>query len=235
MIDQLSKNYRVIAPDMLGFGSSDSPKGYDIYSEEKHASRLLDLMDALNVNNWTHVMHDAGGLWTWELFKKQPNRISKLVILNTIIYKEGFRPPIRFKPGIIAKTATWSYRNGITTNMMLNGLFKSGLTKNNLNKIDVEGYKKSLREGKTRAMYYFFSRTCNVLTDYSKVVSKIDIPVAIIWGANDSFLKWKLQSDTVIKDLKISTDNIHLLDAKHFIQEEQPEKINTLILDFLKN
>jgi pimeloyl-ACP methyl ester carboxylesterase len=119
--------------------------------------------------------------------------------------------------------------------MMLNGLFKSGLTKNNLNKIDVEGYKKSLREGKTRAMYYFFSRTCNVLTDYSKVVSKIDIPVAIIWGANDSFLKWKLQSDTVIKDLKISTDNIHLLDAKHFIQEEQPEKINTLILDFLKN
>jgi haloalkane dehalogenase len=170
MIDQLSKNYRVIAPDMLGFGSSDSPKGYDIYSEEKHASRLLDLMDALNVNNWTHVMHDAGGLWPWELFKKQPNRISKLVILNTIIYKEGFRPPIRFKPGIIAKTATWSYRNGITTNMMLNGLFKSGLTKNNLNKIDVEGYKKSLREGKTRAMYYFFSRTCNVLTDYSKVV-----------------------------------------------------------------
>jgi pimeloyl-ACP methyl ester carboxylesterase len=110
--------------------------------------------------------------------------------------------------------------------MMLNGLFKSGLTKNNLNKIDVEGYKKSLREGKTRAMYYFFSRNCNVLTDYSKVVSKIDIPVAIIWGANDSFLKWKLQSDTVIKDLKISTDNI---------QEEQPEKINTLILDFLKN
>ncbi|MFT5626985.1 MAG: pimeloyl-ACP methyl ester carboxylesterase [Dokdonia sp.] len=103
MIDQLSKNYRVIAPDMLGFGSSDSPKGYDIYSEEKHASRLLDLMDALNVNNWTHVMHDAGGLWTWELFKKQPNRISKLVILNTIIYKEGFSLQYVLNQGLLLK------------------------------------------------------------------------------------------------------------------------------------
>lgn len=235
MIDELSQNYRVIAPDMLGFGSSGSPKGYDIYSEEKHAIRLISLMDELKVENWTHVMHDAGGLWTWELFKKQPNRISNLVILNTIIYKEGFNPPIRFKPGIIAKTAMWSYRNGISTNMMLNGLFKSGLTKNNLNKIDVEGYKKPLREGKTQAMYYFFSRTCNTLTDYSEVVTKIDIPVMIIWGENDSFLKWKAQSDHVIKDLKISTENIHLLDAKHFIQEEQPKEINSLILGFLKD
>ena len=61
--------YRVIAPDMLGFGSSDSPKGYEIYSEEKHAQRLLELMDHLAINSWTHVMHDAGGLWTWELME----------------------------------------------------------------------------------------------------------------------------------------------------------------------
>ena len=144
MIDELSKNYRVIAPDMLGFGSSDSPKGYDIYNETNHALRLLQLMDGLKIENWTHVMHDAGGLWTWELFSKSPNRIKKLIVLNTIIYKEGFTPPIRFSPGFIAKTAMWGYRNGITTNMMLKGLFKSGMTENTLNKLDIEGYKLSL-------------------------------------------------------------------------------------------
>jgi len=235
MIDELSQHYRVIVPDMLGFGSSDSPQGYDIYSEENHATRLLGLMDTLKIKHWTHVMHDAGGLWTWELFKKQPHRISKLIILNTIIYKEGFDPPIRFKPGIIAKIAMWSYRNGISSNTMLKGLFASGLTKNNLSKIDLEGYKKPLLEGKTRAMYYFFSRTCNTLKDYSKVVSKIESPVAVIWGENDSFLQWKPQSDKVIKDLKISAEHIHLLDAKHFIQEEQPQEINRYILNFLKD
>ena len=232
MIDELSKTHRVIVPDMLGFGSSDSPKGYAIYSEDKHAERLLALMDYLSITTWTHVMHDAGGLWTWELFKKEPNRINKLIILNTIIYEDGFKPPIRFKPGFVAKTAMWSYRNGITTNLMLNKLFKEGLTKNTLNKIDVEGYKKPLKEGKTRGMYYFFSKTCNDLTNYNAIVSKIKIPIAVIWGENDSFLSWSAQSKTVSKDLNISMENIHILDAKHFIQEEQPDIITKIILDF---
>lgn len=232
MIDELSKTHRVIVPDMLGFGSSDSPKGYAIYSEDKHAERLLALMDYLSITTWTHVMHDAGGLWTWELFKKEPNRINKLIILNTIIYEDGFKPPIRFKPGFVAKTAMWSYRNGITTNLMLNKLFKEGLTKNTLNKIDVEGYKKPLKEGKTRGMYYFFSKTCNDLTNYNAIVSKIKIPIAVIWGENDSFLSWSAQSKTVSKDLNISMENIHILDAKHFIQEEQPNIITKIILDF---
>ena len=235
MIDDLSKNYRVIAPDMLGFGSSDSPKGYDIYSEEQHADRLIALMDHLNIENWTHVMHDAGGLWTWELFKKQPHRIEKLIVLNTIIYEEGFDPPIRFKPGLMARTAMWSYRNGITTNMMLKGLFKSGMTQNTLNKIDIEGYRRPLLENKTRAMYYFFSQTCNNLANYQSVIKNIEIPVTVIWGENDSFLKWMSQQETVINDLKIAKKNIHLLKARHFIQEEQPRQINNIILNFLNN
>ena len=138
MIDPLvAAGYRVIAPDMLGFGSSDSPKGYEIYSEHMHAARLLALMDHLKIESWTHVMHDAGGLWTWDLLGSQANRVDNLVILNTIILEEGFVPPIRFKPGFIAKTAMWGYRNGITTNIMLKGLFKAGLKENNLNKEDI--------------------------------------------------------------------------------------------------
>ena len=142
MIDDLSKTHRVIVPDMLGFGSSDSPKGYDIYSETAHANRLLALMDHLDIKTWSHVMHDAGGLWTWEVLKQDKDRIEQLVILNSIIYDDGFSPPIRFNKGILAKTAMWAYRNGITTNIMLNGLFKSGLSKNTkLSKADIEGYK----------------------------------------------------------------------------------------------
>lgn len=234
MIDSLATRYRVIAPDMLGFGSSDSPKGYDIYSETQHAKRLLALLDSLKINKWTHVMHDAGGLWTWELLKKDSKRINKLVILNTIIYETGFNPPIRFKKGFLAQSAMWSYRNGITTNMMLKNLFKSGLTENTLNKTDIEGYKKPLKEGKTKAMYYFFSQTCNELENYESTISKIDIPVAIIWGENDSFLLWKPQSERVIKDLNIAPENIHLLNARHFIQEEKPEEITKIIFNFLE-
>lgn len=233
MIDDLAKNHRVIVPDMLGYGSSDSPKGYEVYSEDRHAQRLLDLMDFLAISNWTHVMHDAGGLWTWILFRKQPERVKRLVILNTIIYKEGFKPPMRFRKGVIAQIFMWSYRNGITTDLMLKGLFKSGMTNNNLSKTDIEGYKKPLLEGKTNGIYYFFTQTCKLLPDFQQTIQKIDIPVQVIWGQNDAFLKWNPQKKKLMTDLKLITDRVHLLNAKHFIQEEKPSKIVQLILEFI--
>ena len=236
MIDDMVNNgYRVIVPDMLGYGASDSPKGYEVYSEENHAKRLLSLMDSLQVTHWTHIMHDAGGLWTWELIKQQPNRITNLIILNTIIYENGFNPPIRFKPGFFARTAMWSYRNGISTNAMLNKLFKSGLTKNDLNKIDFEGYKTPLIEGKTRGMYYFFTNTCNSLPNYNTVIKNLNIPKLLIWGKWDEFLVLSKIKEKVIKDLNLSEENIHIIEAKHFIQEEKAKEINNLILAFLKN
>jgi len=234
MIDGLVEGgHRVIAPDMLGFGSSDSPKGYDIYSEENHAIRLLALMDHLKIDSWTHVMHDAGGLWTWEMLEKSPEKVNKLIILNSIIYEEGFHPPMRMEPGIFSKIAMWGYNNGITTKTLLNRLFDMGLNEDNLTKSDVEGYKKPLLENKTKAMYYFFTQTCNALPVYTTTLQKLKVPAMIIWGKNDEMLQWKPQSLQIQKDLNISDKDVHLLDATHFIQEEKPEDINDLILKFV--
>jgi len=234
MIDELAKNHRVIAPDMLGYGSSDSPKGYELYNEQNHATRLRALMSSLKINNWIHVMHDAGGLWTWELIRQDASKIKKLIILNSVITEDGFSPPIRFKKGFIARTAMWAYRNGITTNVMLKELFKSGLKENNLNKTDIEGYKKPFKEGKTSAIYYFFTQTCNVLPSNKKIIENLNIPVNVIWGQHDEFLLWKPQQKYLKSMLNISEENIHLLDAKHFIQEEKPTKIARLILNFIE-
>ena len=234
MIDELSNNYRVIVPDMLGFGSSDSPKGYDIYSPKEHAKRLLELMSFLKIKSWNHVFHDAGGLWTWELINMASEKINALIILNTIIFKEGFNPPIRFKKGMIAKCIMAMYSNGITTNLMLKGLFKTGLKSDkNLTKLDLEGYKTPLLEGKTKAMYQFFTNTCNDLPDYTNVVSQLKMPKLLIWGKEDDFLVFDKMKNKVNELVMSSEGNIHLIDAKHFIQEEEPSKINRLILDFL--
>jgi len=67
------------------------------------------------------------------------------------------------------------------------------------------------------------------------MIQKIDLPTLVIWGKNDSFLLWEPQKDRVIKDLNIAPEDIHIIDAKHFIQEEQPKEINKMILEFLKN
>ncbi len=229
----VNQGYRIIVPDMLGFGASDSPDGYELYSEANHARRILELMDFLAIDSWSHVMHDAGGLWTWELFKQAPNRINKLVILNTVINEEGFYPPVRMKPGAFAKTSMWAYRNGVTTNTLLNLLFKDGLQKNTLTPVDLEGYKAPLKEGKTLGMYYFFTQTCNELPDYTDTFYNISIPVAVIWGIHDTILQWTPQQSKVMEAFNISEKNVHFLDEKHFIQETKHNEINEILFDFL--
>jgi len=234
MMDKLvSGGYRVIIPDMLGFGASDSPKEYDTYKPNRHGKRLINLMNHLKIEHWTQVSHDVGGLCTWEIFAQEPNRITNLVLLNSIIYEEGFHPPIRQKKGIFTKFGLSLYRSKLTNRMIMNGLFRNTMKKNNLSETAREGYREPLLAGKTSALYTFFSNTCNLLPDYSAVIKNINIPTMVIWGKHDKMLRWKPMSKRVTEDLKIAAEDIHILDAKHFIQEERPDEIVDFIVDFL--
>lgn len=227
--------YRVIVPDMLGYGASASPDGYEIYSARQQSNRLLGLMDSLKIKHWTHVFHDVGGTWTWEMMKSQPERVNQLVMLNSITLDEGFKPPVRMNKGLVAKTAMHAYSNGLTTDLMLNGLFKEGLKNSKLLSVsDRFGYKKPLLEGKTKGMYYFFTQTCKYSPDYSDVVATLKVPTIVIWGKHDKMLRWSPQAPELSSKLKIKPSNIHLIDAKHFIQEEQPDLINQIILKSLR-
>lgn len=228
MIDPLvAKGYRVIVPDMLGFGTSAHPKGYEIYDKSAHAKRILELMNHLKIENWHHVMHDAGGIWTWELFRQAPTKISKLTILNTIIYKEGFCPPIRIKKGIIGKLIMWGYRT--KTNIMIGQLFKNGTNNYTLSKADIEGYKIPLRKGKTSPLYKFFTTNTKSIPDYSSTLKQINIPVQVIWGKDDKILQWEKEAERVTEDLKIKKENIHVLNKNHFLQEEATQEL----IDFI--
>ncbi|WP_010182103.1 alpha/beta fold hydrolase [Aquimarina agarilytica] len=233
MIDPLvAQGYRVIVPDMLGFGNSEHPKGYDIYDKTQHAKRILGLMEHLGINNWSHVMHDAGGLWTWEMLKIAPNKLSHLTILNTIIYKDGFCPPLKIKKGMIGKIAMWGYRT--KTNMMIKKLFKSGTNNHPMSKAEIEGYTTPLKKGKTDALYKFFTTNTKAIPDYSTVLKSLNIPTQVIWGTDDEILLWKTQNKQVITDLNIKESNIHLLPKNHFLQEEATESLLNFIGQFSK-
>lgn len=231
MIDPLvAKGYRVIAPDMLGFGNSAHPSGYDIFDKSEHAKRIIGLMEHLKIDKWHHVMHDAGGLWTWELFKQAPSKISKLTILNTIIYQDGFCPPIKIKKGIFGKLIMWGYRT--KTNMMIKKLFSGGTNDYAMSKADTDGYVMPLRKGKTNALYKFFTSNTKSIPNYTATLKKINIPVQVIWGKDDKILVWEKQSKSVIEDLKIKNENIHILNKNHFLQEEATKELIQLIGDF---
>jgi len=239
MIDALvGKGYRVIIPDLLGFGASDKPKGYEIYSEERQGKRLLSLMNHLQIDSWTQIIHDGGGLWTWEMLQHDPSGVQHLIILNTIIYDEGFKPPLRFEKGWWAKLYTYLYKSAVFHKLMINATLNNGLKKSvKLSKADKEGYYRPMREGANKALYYFFTQTCNELPkDYDDLLQSLTIPALVIWGMEDPMLTWTPMADRVIKDLGIKEQNVKTIStSKHFIQEEEPHQIVNWIDQFLKN
>lgn len=232
--DLVGRGYRVIAPDLLGYGASDKPQKYNLYKSEKQGNRILALMDHLGIPAWTHVMHDAGGLWSWEMMMKAPERVSRLVILNTIAYTEGFKPPMRFKRrGWFGKFLIGMYDKKLIGKMVINGTLRSGTNKHKFSKEDKRGYWLPMQEGCNKAIYQFFTSFADTegrMKDYHKMFETLNVPTQIIWGAKDKFLLADVQLPMLQKALNVKDKDVHILeDATHFIQEEKPKEIVEII------
>lgn len=81
LIRGLSPHYRCLAPDHLGFGLSDKPRGAD-YSHQAHANRLEAFVERLDLREMTVVAHDSGVAAAMSLAIRQSHRVRDLVIVN---------------------------------------------------------------------------------------------------------------------------------------------------------
>jgi haloalkane dehalogenase len=75
--------YRVIAPDLIGFGRSDKFAEKDAYTFAMHAAMVNRFIQALDLQNVTIVVQDWGGLLGLNAVRLMPTRFARLVIMNT--------------------------------------------------------------------------------------------------------------------------------------------------------
>jgi haloalkane dehalogenase len=83
MIPPLAAVARVVAPDYFGFGRSDKPTRVDDYSYDFHYTSIERLADELDLRETTVVVQDWGGPIGLRLAVEHPDRVARLVILNT--------------------------------------------------------------------------------------------------------------------------------------------------------
>jgi pimeloyl-ACP methyl ester carboxylesterase len=81
----LSKNNRVVVPDHMGFGKSETPADRE-YTLKTHVENLVALIDALALQDITLVIQDWGGPMGGALLATQPERIKRVFVMNTIVY-----------------------------------------------------------------------------------------------------------------------------------------------------
>lgn len=83
MIPPLSAHNRVVTMDFIGFGRSDKYTQRDEYSFEMHRGTLSSFITSLGLDQITLVVQDWGGLIGLTVASEMPERISRLVIMNT--------------------------------------------------------------------------------------------------------------------------------------------------------
>lgn len=78
--------YRCVAGDMPGFGRSDKPVELSWYSYDRHTAAMAALLEELDLRGATVVVHDWGGPVGLRLAVEQPERVARIVIMDTGLF-----------------------------------------------------------------------------------------------------------------------------------------------------
>jgi pimeloyl-ACP methyl ester carboxylesterase len=81
----VAAGYRVVAPDLFGFGKSDKPAEDATYTFEFHREALMGLVTALDLQDVTLVCQDWGGLLGLTIPMDMPTRFTGLLVMNTTL------------------------------------------------------------------------------------------------------------------------------------------------------
>jgi pimeloyl-ACP methyl ester carboxylesterase len=233
-IKQLSRMYRCIAPDHLGFGLSEKPLNFS-YTPEAHADNLEQFINKLQLRDITLVVHDFGGPIGLRYALRYPQNVKNIVILNTWMWSledEGKIMKIsRFMAGGIGKLLY--LRLGFSPNFLLpQGYHESKhLTK------DIKlHYQKPLIKASSRIGTWQFAKALHQSSSYFSELWQqreklLTINKLIIWGEKDKLLpitflaKW----ERAYPDAKIIKYK-----AGHFVQEERGGEVADAIQNFIK-
>ncbi len=238
-IPPLSEKNRCVAPDYMGFGKSDKPLDKP-YTLARHIENFTAFALHLDLRDATLVMQDWGGPIGLGFAVEHPDRVKRLVILNTW----AFRVPegIRLAP-LLELFRQPHVGEGMVQglNLFVEGYLPAGIHhKERLNEI-MPAYRAPFPDWNSRIGTLAFPRDIPVGDDHPSTpamgriednLGKLKVPTIIIWGMQDIAIppplidRW--QSHYPQAEVhRIETGN-------HFLQEDEPEQIVDLIQDFLE-
>ncbi|HVB91653.1 MAG TPA: alpha/beta hydrolase [Acidimicrobiales bacterium] len=93
--------YRVLAPDLRGYGGSSAPKEVDAYGSDQLTADLCGMLDHYGYTQATFSGHDWGAMVVWEMGRLHPERVSSLFNMS-VPYSQAPAPPTEIFEAIFA-------------------------------------------------------------------------------------------------------------------------------------
>ena len=89
----VAAGYRCVAPDYVGFGRSDKPTDRAFYTYDRHVESITELVTLLDLSGITLVVQDWGGPIGLRFGVENPERVARLVVMNTGLFSPSERWP----------------------------------------------------------------------------------------------------------------------------------------------
>ena len=238
LIPVLAEQYRVIAPDHIGFGRSSAPSADAFgYTFDALARVTRGFLDGLGVTRFTVYAQDYGAPIAWRLALSDPGSVEGVISQNGNAYEDGFVPdfwaPIwaygqdpslenerRLRPALGREAVEWQYLHGVPDPTV----------------VDPDAWEHDLtllgRPGNDLAQLALFGDYQTNRALYPEVQEWLrtsQVPVLAIWGRNDEIFG-PAGAEAFLRDVPHA--RVELVDGGHFLLESHLDDVVDVILEW---
>lgn len=227
LIEQLSDQFHVIAPDYPGFGYSDAPSNETFsYTFDRLAGVTEKFLEKLGLEKYGIYMQDFGGPVGFRVASRRPEKVTFLVVQNANAYDEGlpesFWGPLRElwkdpspsnfqairEAGMSDEALKWNYTHGVNDTSKVspdNWALQSAL-------LNRPGNKEIMLN-----LLYDYRTNPGLYAEWHAYFRKSQPPTLIVWGQNDIIFP---ASGAYPYQKDLAKVDFNLLDTGHFALDE---------------
>ena len=231
----MAQDYKLVLLDFKGFGASPKPKDKQ-YSILEHAEHAYQLIVEQDLQNFTLIGNSFGGavslLLAIRLCAESPRRLKKLILIDSGGY--NLHLPIHLKlmrTPIIGWLALHLLPPRVSAHFVLKNSYYDA---KKITQEQIEAYARPIADKGGR---HALLKTAQQIIpeNIDEVIAKyptINVPTLIIWGKQDEVIPLVIGE---MLDAAIPTSSMTTIDrSAHIPQEETPEAVVPLVLDFLR-
>ncbi len=221
--------YRVIAPDLRGYGQTDAPEAVAAYRSEHLVADMLALLDVMGIQQARVVGHDWGALIGWLLCMRAPQRVAQYVALSVghpaAFARAGIMQRLRssymlwFMAPLLAETSLTA------ADFFAMRHFTSDPTQ-------LSHWRRDLREpGRMTAALNYYRANVPHGFKLGAETEPVKVPVMGIWSSRDVALTQEQMRDS--SQYVAETFRYERIEgADHWLQLTAADQVNALLLDF---
>ncbi|MBY7728921.1 alpha/beta fold hydrolase [Vibrio splendidus] len=248
--------YRVIAPDLIGFGKSDKPVSSDAHSYGNHVRWMTSFVRQLGIKNASAFMQDWGGMIGLRVLAQEPEWLDRLVVSNTALAEmsglEKFMVPkvLRLMAALAGKPSVEKFADNINygnwagyfrhAGQLEIGQIIQTLTTRQLSRPEMLAYDAPFPTadyyaGPRKMPEIVASELVQVNADWKKL-KQWHKPVLTLFSDKDPFLADQGYDKKFQANFSGAKGQPHITieNASHFLQEDQSQRLAENVISWLE-